>query len=244
MPVCVTRRQETALRLRTEIALAVWQGGRQTWKEYRSISRRDGSTLVGPFRLPQIISAVWAARARGLCTSRSNLSSINCRDANLMSAPMTCRQNQTTHNCITFSTCCAIWLELVMPSGTLRKHTVLQCALTVILVVSACARPLSVSSAKSVLPCILPSAFQVLCPCRTRTMRLDSVSLGRGSGAASLRSSRCVKSSLPFQVKSCSIASCAVAAAVAVGEAANLDLGGPSRSRPMLRCRKADGRPN
>lgn len=123
-----------------------------------------------------------------------------------------------------------------------KSRAVLPGALTVTLVVSACARPFSVSSAKSVLPCILPSAFQVLCPCRTRTMRLDSVSFGRGSGVASLRSSRCEKSSLPFQVKSCSVVSSAVAAAMAVGEAGHRDLGGPSRSRPMFRWRKGKGR--
>lgn len=44
------------------------------------------------------------------------------------------------------------------------------------------------------------------------------------------------KLSLPFQVKSCSVTSSAVAVllAIAVGEAAYFDLAGGSRSRPML----------
>lgn len=53
------------------------------------------------------------------------------------------------------------------------------------LVVSACAIPLGVSSEKSLLPWMRPSAFHVLWPCRTSTTRLRVVMLGSRSGASS-----------------------------------------------------------
>lgn len=56
---------------------------------------------------------------------------------------------------------------------------------TISLVVSAWATPLAVRMEKSVLPCTLPSAFHVLCPCRTKTIRFGLVILGRGSGVKS-----------------------------------------------------------
>ena len=60
----------------------------------------------------------------------------------------------------------------------------------------AWASPNSVSTESFELPWILPSAFQVLWPCRTRTTRLDAFTEGSGRGGTSLRSSRREKSSV------------------------------------------------
>lgn len=59
--------------------------------------------------------------------------------------------------------------------------------------VSACDSPLGVSTEMSELPWIRPSAFQVLCPCRTSTTRFASRSGGSrspGRGFGDLSSSR------------------------------------------------------
>ena len=48
------------------------------WKEYRSISRREGSTALGPSVSCQMMSAVSVARASGLVKSLSKRSLLSC----------------------------------------------------------------------------------------------------------------------------------------------------------------------
>lgn len=68
---------------------------------------------------------------------------------------------------------------------------------TILDVVSACPLPFSLSTAKSVLPCILPSAFHVLSPWRTRTIRLGEAISGSSNGSSFSLSFRAEKSSEP-----------------------------------------------
>ena len=56
--------------------------------------------------------------------------------------------------------------------------------LTMVHVASAWACPLEVSTDRSLLPCMRLSAFQVLWPCRTMTMRWGTLIGGRGGGGA------------------------------------------------------------
>ena len=60
---------------------------------------------------------------------------------------------------------------------------------------SAWLLPFCVSTAALELPCMRPSAFQVLWPWRTRTTRLLALIEGSGKGGASTLSASCVNSS-------------------------------------------------
>mmetsp|Transcript_6869 Transcript_6869/g.41893 ORF Transcript_6869/g.41893 Transcript_6869/m.41893 type:complete len:216 (+) Transcript_6869:3754-4401(+) len=75
--------------------------------------------------------------------------------------------------------------------------------------VCACSFPFFVSFAKSLHPWMRPSAFHVLCPCRTKTTRLGVDRVGSGRGGRLRRSPKGVNSSSPRHVHS--FASCLVA---------------------------------
>ena len=95
----------------------------------------------------------------------------------------------------------------------------------------ACSTPVSVSTEKLELPWMRLRAFQVLCPWRTSTMRLEWRRRGSGSGGESRRSSSAENSSDPVQFhpttpSSASAASAATAAAEAVRAAALPGRGG------------------